>query len=301
MESTVRQATERNRHFGNKVARDVARVGVVSFLNTLPLIDGLDELAGVELVRSVPSELAGMLERGDVDTALCSSIDYQKSAMDLRILPVGMLGCDGPTLTVRLYSAVPMNTVREVHCDTDSHTSVVLMQILMREMFSVQPKLTAYNARDHVANAKLVDWPETVLLIGDKVVTDQRPAVRYPYQLDLGAAWKELTGLPFVFAVWLARAADAEVEDGKNIERVIRRAGMALDRQRRANATRIDRIVHEAAERTRWPADLAREYLGHRIRYEFDERAVEGLRAFFAKAKGYGLVERERELRFIEV
>jgi chorismate dehydratase len=98
-------------------------------------------------------------------------------------------------------------------------------------------------------------WPETVLLIGDKVVTDAPPESRYPYQLDLGEAWKKLTGLPFVYAVWMCR--------GDRVgRRGVRAAAAALDRQRRhnANAAGLDR--GEACAEHRWPVELGGKYLG---------------------------------------
>ena len=95
------------------------RIGVVSFVNTLPLIDGLERLRDVELRCTVPSHLLAMLLDEEVDVALCSSIDYQLSAEPLVVLPVGLLGCDGPTLTVRLYSSVPIDEIDEVCRDTD--------------------------------------------------------------------------------------------------------------------------------------------------------------------------------------
>ena len=100
------------------------RLGVVSFLNTLPLIDGLDVCTDVELRCTVPSLLIDQLLGDEVDIALCSSIDYLRSPEPLRIVPVGMLGCCGPTMTVRLYSAVPIEPLEGVYCDCESHTSV---------------------------------------------------------------------------------------------------------------------------------------------------------------------------------
>jgi chorismate dehydratase len=259
------------------------RLGVVSFVNTLPLIDGLEKLADVELRHSVPSLLLNDLLNGDVDVALCSSIDYQRSPEPLVIVPVGILGCDGPTLTVRLYSTKPLGQLKQVYCDTDSHTSVALMRILLRELHGIDPELVDYDAREHVARNRPVDWPEAILLIGDKVVTNSTPAIRYPHQMDLGAAWVELTGLPFVFALWMAR----ESRDRD----VLNAAAAVLDHQRRHNIERLDWIVHHRAKPRHWPGDLASEYLKQKIAYEFTPNRRAGLELFFAKAEKHGLIE----------
>ncbi len=268
-------------------------VGVVSFINTLPLIDGLDGLRDITLRHSVPSLLIDELLAGRVEVALCSSIDYLRSPEPLVLLPVGMLGCDGPTMTVRLYSTQPLHEVTRVHCDTDSHTSVALLRILMRELYETEVEIVEYEAREHVAGNHVVEWPDAMLLIGDKVTTDSPPAVRYPHQLDLGDAWHQLTGLPFVFAVWMAKES---VDPSR-----LRTVALALDRQRRHNQQRIDRILHDRVSQTKWPLDLAREYLTQRLRYAFDERALQGMKQFFDLATSHRLVENRRDIRWLDI
>ncbi len=265
------------------------RLGVVSFVNTLPLIDGLDDLADVELRFTVPSLLLEQLLNDSVDVALCSSIDYQRADTPLVVLPAGLLGCDGSTLTVRLYSAVDIPKITKVYCDTDSHTSVVLLGILLKELYGIQPRLVDYDAPEHVADNKPVDWPQTMMLIGDKVVTDSPPAARYPHQLDLGAVWAELTGLPFVFALWLAKRSTEAT--------VLATAEAILDRQRRHNQHRLDLIVHRRAGPRRWPSDLAADYLKQKLCFEFSPRRWAGLDLFFDKAAEHGLIDARRPVK----
>jgi chorismate dehydratase len=269
----------------------IARIGVVSFLNTVPLIDGLENLRDVELRQSVPSGLIGQLLQGEVDLALCSSIDYQLSERGLVIVPAGLLGSDGATLTVRLYSTLPIHKLTRVFCDNDSHTSVILMRILLREMYDIDPAIVDYDAREHVAENRPIEWPEAVLLIGDKVVTDSPPAVRYPHQLDLGAAWANLTGLPFVFAAWM-------MLEGTD-EHLVRTAAWALDRQRRANLMRIDSIVHHHAPARGWPLDLAHSYLREHLAFEWTHERQAGLERFFELAHRHGLSPRHRPLHIL--
>ena len=264
---------------------------MVSFLNTLPLIDGLESLNELAMVPSVPSCLINQLLTGESDIALCSSIDYQHTDQPLRIVrDAGILGCDGPTLTVRLYASQPIHTLKEIFCDTDSHTSIVLMQILMREMYEIDPTITAYDAREHVANNKPLEWPPAMLLIGDKVVTDSPPAVRYPHQLDLGSAWANHTGLPFVFAMWLAC-------ENANLE-AVHYASMAIEHQRRYNSHRLESIASQHAPQRGWPLDLARTYLTSHLSFEWTEDRQAGLELYFDKAHQHGLIEEKRPLVF---
>ncbi len=269
------------------------RLGVVSFVNTLPLIEGLEKLAGVELRTSVPSELLDMLLAGVVDAALCSSIDYQRSSEPLVVLPAGLLGCEGSTLTVRLFSRGPVSELREVHCDTDSHTSVALLRILLAERYGIAPALIDYDARQHVAAGRTVDRPEAILLIGDKVVTDSPAEADYPHQVDLGEAWVQATGLPFVFALWMAR---------RDTDRArLRLAATILDRTRRANRGRLGPIIHRRARPRGWPAGLAAEYLGRHIAFELTPSMLRGLELFFEKAQAHGLIAARRPLEMLEM
>lgn len=266
---------------------DTTRLGIVEYLNTIPLIEGLAGTRGVELVRAVPSRIIDLLLGRSVDLGLISLIDTARAPQPVSILPVGMIGCDGPTLTVRLFSGVPIEKISCVHADTDSHTSVALAKILLRRLHGLTPDFVDYDARERVSGRNRDEtvgdlWPETVLLIGDKVVSDGPSAVRYPYQLDLGKAWHEMTGLPFVYAVW-ACAADRAGEPA------IRAAAALLDRTRRRNTMRLDHLVATHASGHHWPDDLARDYIGRLLRFDFDDRACEAARTFLRMAEETGL------------
>ncbi|MBT8483946.1 MAG: hypothetical protein KJO43_00095, partial [Phycisphaerae bacterium] len=264
------------------------RLGVVSFLNARPLIDGLETLADVSVRHSVPSRLIDQLLEDEVDVALCSSIDYQRSPEPLLALPAGLLGGDGATLTVRLFSQRPVGELESVYCDTDSHTSVALLRILLRERYDCDPAIVDYHVREHVAHHRPAGEPPAMLLIGDKVVTDAPDASRYPVQLDLGAEWASHTTLPFVYALWLVRAT-------LDPERIAL-AQAVLDRQRRRNRDRIDPIVYRHA--TKWPAGVARSYLADHIAYDLTEDRHAGLELFYEKALAHGLIAARRPVRF---
>ena len=262
------------------------RLGVVEFLNTQPIISGLDVLDGIELKSAVPSRLIHLLDEGVVDAALCSSIDYHRSKHELVILPAPPLGCDGATHTVRLYSSSPLETIDCVHCDTDSHTSVVLLQVIMQERHGRRIKIIPFEA-GHSS-----DWPEAVLLIGDKVVSAAPGRDLMPHQLDLGEAWKELTGLPFIFGAWLARA-DADPQ-------ALRRACTVLDRQYRYNRMHLEGVIAEAGVDRNWPGELAHEYLSNGIRYEFGPSQRAGLERFYELAGQHGLVDVRTPIRWLD-
>ncbi|MDB5297617.1 MAG: hypothetical protein JWO31_3600 [Phycisphaerales bacterium] len=248
-------------------------VGSVSFLNAKPLIRGLDADPRVRLHLEVPSRLLSGLADRRFDVALLPVIDLQRLP-GLRLIPAGGIGCDGPTLTVRLFGRRPLDRINTLLCDTDSHTSVALARVILAERFGRRPTLVdlaGEAARDR-------DLPR--LLIGDKVITDE-PA-GFPHQLDLGQAWKELTGLPFVFAAWAGRS-DADLGDLPAVLTAARRRGLA----------EVEAIVARFAPEHHWPAAIARQYLTEYLKFEIGEPQLEAVRLFHRLAAKHGVIEHE--------
>src|SRR5947209_6566027 len=156
--------------------RQTLRVGSVSFLNAKPLIYGLEEADGLDLQLDVPSRLLDGLLEDRFDVALLPIIDYQRMA-GLRLIPGGGIGCDGPTLTVRIFSPVPVERITTLACDTDSHTSVALARVLLAEHLGIRPEFIP------------LDDPRVTsqtprLLNGDTVVRDQPTGL--PQHVALG-------------------------------------------------------------------------------------------------------------------
>ena len=268
MASTVGKPSERP-----APPRRPLRVGSVSFLNAKPLIYGIDASAGVELALDVPSALLDGMRRGRYDVALLPVIDYQR--MDgLRVLTAGGIGCDGPTLTVRVFSRVPIEQVQTLACDTDSHTSVALARIIFAETYGFVPEMVPLNRNDP---SGAPGSPGTQLLIGDKVVCEEPRG--FPHQLDLGEAWKNLTGLPFVFAAWMARD---DVDLGDLPQR--------LERAKRDGLKHVHEIVARDAVPRGWPAEVARRYLTENLQFDIGPAQLEAIRRFHALAHRHGVL-----------
>lgn len=258
-------------------------VGAVSYLNSKPLIYGLENDPGIALHLRVPSALLDGLADRSYDVALLPVIDFQRME-GLRIIPVGGIACDGPTLTVRIFSKVPIGRIGSLACDLDSHTSVALARVVLDGAHGISPEFLPWDAAKHPGGSAEAD---ATLLIGDKVVCAEPRG--YEHQLDLGEAWKALTGLPFVFAVWMARG-DAALGD----------LPARLRRARIEGCAAVESIIPAHAIPRGWPADIARKYLTQCLQYEITPRHIEAMGLFHRKAAALGLIDSPARVLVVE-
>lgn len=253
------------------------RIASVNYLNARPLIHGLERDPGIQLSLEIPSRLIESLRAGASDVALLPVIDFQRLE-GLILVPAGGIGCDGHTLTVRLFSRTPIDRIDTLACDPDSHTSVALARIILAERYQLRPEFVdLYHATGRAGEARL--------LIGDKVICDE-PA-GFEHQLDLGHAWKEMTGLPFVFAAWMAR-------DGIDLDHVHRR----LERAKQEGLASLPELVQRYAVPRGWPAGVALQYLTVYLKYDIGPTECTAMRRFFELAARHGIIpDPPRELR----
>lgn len=247
------------------------RIGSVSYLNSKPLIEGLDSREDVSLQLAVPARLLELLEKDVCDVALLPTIDYQRGA-DLVVVPAGCIGADGAVLTVQIFSRVPVPAIRCLALDRESHTSNALASILLGELHGLRPAMETDFLR---ADARVV--------IGDKVVTAPPTPTEMPYRLDLAEAWKQLTGLPFVFAMWMGpRRA---IKPG---------LGEVLGKALRDGRAHIDDIVARYATPHGWPLELARRYFASILHFDLDlsphSRQRQAIERFHQLAAQYGFL-----------
>ncbi len=263
---------------------DPVRIGHVGYFNAWPLVEGLGKLAGASLVPAAPAELVGLLTNRAVDVALVSTADLVRTPQPLAVLGSGMIGSHGPILTVKLFSDEPIESIKTVHADTESHTSVALCRLLVAERSGTAPTVEPFRADG-------TDWPASVLMIGDKVITRPPPDDRYKYVYDLGEAWSSLAELPMVYAVWACLASRAD-------EPWVPSACAILDRQRRHNATRLPMVAARHAADHGWPADLAQAYCTQHVRYDLDDAASAGLDEFLARCAQAGVLPEGHPVRW---
>lgn len=179
---------------------DKIKVGAVSYLNTKPLLYGIKRsealMQRIELIEKYPSKIADMLVDGTIDVGLVPVAIIPK-LKEWHILPGYCIGAEGAVASVCLFSDVPMEQITTILLDYQSRTSVNLCKILLKHHWRKDVRLE--DAREDFRSQ--VKGSTAGVIIGDRAL-EQRTIS--PYVYDLAIAWKEMTGLPFVFAAWIA-------------------------------------------------------------------------------------------------
>ena len=178
-------------------------IGAIPSLNDLPLTAPLRaaDPSRVRVVWDAPARLADLLRRGELDLALVPQVELSRDP-DYRFLPGRAIACDGAVESILLFHHGPVEGLDRVEVDAASRSSVELLRILLHRRTGRTPEIV--RTRDDFSPADLGGAPERGLLcIGDRALAARHHAVP---RTDLGAWWREETGLPFVFALWIGRA-----------------------------------------------------------------------------------------------
>lgn len=257
------------------------RVSAVSFINARPLVCGLDEERALfDVQYDLPAACAARLHAGEVDLGLIPAIEYL--AGDYHLVPDMAIGSDGPILSVALFAAVPIRQVQRIAVDTSSRTSVALTRVLCATLWHIDPVFVPVRP----VLAEMLAEADAALVIGDPAL-DIDPGAHGVEKLDLGEAWRQLTGLPFVYAAWAGRPGVLGPPH-------LRALGRARDRGLAA----VDDLAREYGGPGGERAGAIRSYLRHNLRYTFGPRERAGLERFFALAAEVQYAPLVKPLRF---
>lgn len=271
--------------------QDVIRIGHFEYLNGYPLYYGLEKGEGwgcFELVHGVPTELNRLLLAGELDISPVSSIEYAAHDEDLLLFPRVSITTDGAVDSIILVSNRRIEKIESVALTGHSATSVVLLKILMKQAFGCEPAYVPLEG-DYREALKTND---AVLLIGDQALKACYSG-EWKWGYNLGAGWKDFTGLPMVFAVWAVRRsffAERPDETREVEERLIYSV-----EQCRGN---WDEVVAAAAEVFPFEPSLLRSYFDQ-LRYDFNDVYRQGLEEFYRLAVDMGEIARVPEIKFI--
>jgi cyclic dehypoxanthinyl futalosine synthase len=265
------------------------RAAAVGYLNARPLYEGLDRepaSARIRLDCASPSEVARRVAEQEADFALMP-VAAAATLGDLRIVRGCAIGARGAVRSIVVVAERPIDSIDELSVDLSSRTSVVLARLVLRARTGSrgkrrEPRLFGASAAEAIA---AVSGSRGALIIGDPALDIEG---RFPHALDLGLAWWEMTGTPFVFAAWCGREGALSAED----ERLLVDAKLAgLDRR--------DAIADAHGARTGLSSASLRAYLRDAIRYDLGDDERRGLERFYDLAADAGLLPRTR-VRFFD-
>jgi aminodeoxyfutalosine synthase len=261
------------------------RVGRIGYINCYPVYGAIDRgvvHATGSLVTGTPAELNELLRVGALDVSVVSAVEYAREAAQYVLLPNLAISCDGAVRSVAVFSKRPVEQLNgaTMLLSASSRTSVALLELLCKEVWRVRPHFV--QARAEAGDLKeLATLPhDAVLVIGDAALM-LAATKAYPYRYDLGEAWKDWTGLPFVFAVWAARRSAGEG--------AVEAVHQSLLESRDWGLAHLDDLAAEASKKTGVALAACREYLGG-LDYALTPRHLEGLTRFFQKLAKRGMV-----------
>lgn len=261
------------------------RVGRIPYINCYPVYGAIDRgivPLDATLVDGVPSALNAMTEAGTLDVSVVSAVEYASNAERYLLLPDLAITSDGPVRSVMLFSRRPAAELGEarVLLSRSSMTSVALLKLLFEHVWHAAPDFAP-------ADAELTDLAnldgevhDARLVIGDAAL-HLGSAHRYPFVYDLGEEWKRWTGLPFVFAVWVAQRSTA-VRDALQVH-------ARLIESRDWGLAHLDLLAEQAAASTGVARRTCLTYLSG-LDYRLSYAHLAGLTDFFRRLASAGRV-----------
>jgi chorismate dehydratase len=262
------------------------KIGRIPYINCYPVYGAIDRgrvTLDAKLVDGVPTDLNRRMATGELDISVVSAVEYARDSERYLLLPDLAISCDGPVRSVMLFSRRPASdlTSRSVMVSRSSMTSVALLELLFENVWHSSPRFVPGDAEVRDVVVDLPTDAEARLVIGDAaLVLGSNHRERYPYAYDLGQAWKEWTGQPFVFAVWVAqRSTDVK-------EALVAHAGLIASRN--WGLDHLPELAEQAHEATGVELKVCTEYLSG-LDYGLSYPHLAGLTEFYRR-----LVERGR-------
>ena len=286
------------------------RISIVEYLNTAPLVWGFAEgpLADkYDLSFTVPSQCAEALRRGAADIAIIPAIEYQRIE-NIVALPGMAVAAKGEVRSILVVAKKPIDMAKKIALDSSSRSSAALVRLLAKDLWKIQPEFIEA-APDP---SEMLKQADAALVIGDPALRvalkmdalagkspsgeqccqgdpDEMPVPGFEtiFVYDVAYQWEEMTGKPCVLAIWAGRR-DAITPEVVADFRASKQYGLE----------RLREIAEAASVKLELPPRALERYLADNINFDLDEENLAGLRLFFEKAAGAGLIPRNRPLEF---
>lgn len=263
------------------------RIGRIPYINCYPVYGAIDRgliRLDAELIDGVPTELNSRMASGDLDVSVVSAVEYARDSRRYLLLPDLAISCDGAVRSVMLFSKRPATelTGRRVLVSRSSMTSVALLELMFENVWHARPHFAPTDAEiSDVAHFEAEEH-DARLVIGDAaLLLSSGAGPRYAYPYDLGETWKGWTGLPFVFAVWVAQR-NVVVNDALAVH-----AGLINSRD--WGIANVATLARQASGATGVPVSACEEYLAG-LDYGLSYPHLAGLTEFYRRLVARGTV-----------
>ncbi|RJQ19875.1 MAG: futalosine synthase [Nitrospiraceae bacterium] len=254
------------------------KIGRIPYANLFPIFHYLEKDcsgSAYKFVKGVPSKLNKMLRMGQLDISTSSSIEFLRNKDKYRILPWSSISSEGAINSILLFSKFPIHELngKEIALSSESETSTVLLKIILKEFMSLKCRFKLTEQRS-VKN--ILSSFSAVLHIGDTAMKEAKKieTLNSVYVYDLGELWDKYTGLPFVFALWIARKESVE-----NKKELFSKLSSDLINAKKCAGRKFHLIAREAPQK-KWLSEKELVAYWKTISYDFTERHLEGLRLF---------------------
>lgn len=267
-------------------------VGRISYINVAPVYYGLDNIKKPDwfhMITKPPSVLNQMMEECKIDISPVSAAAYADNYKDWLIIPDFSIGCDGNVLSVILVSRVPLNELnkKKVVFTNESATAAALLKLVFIQN-GITPVIKT--CKVHTPD-DIPDDVDAALIIGDAALTYVWDKY-FPCKYDLGAVWKAMTGLPFIFALWVVRKKFAE-ENQKIVSTVID----TFIASRKTGEQHIKEIIYSASQNIGIDIKLSEKYF-NLLNCYLSPRQILGVETFFKGLYHNKIISEKVELNF---
>lgn len=262
------------------------KIGRIPYINCYTVYGAIDRgvvQLDATLVDGVPTDLNRRMGAGELDISVVSAVEYARDADRYLLLPDLAISCDGPVRSVMLFSRRPASELggRSVIVSRSSMTSVALVELLFENVWHARPRFVPGDAEIKDVVVDNASDADARLVIGDAaLVLGSNHRERYPFVYDLGQTWKDWTGQPFVFAVWVAQRS-TNVKDA-----LVAHAGLIASRD--WGLQHLPELAEQAHRATGVERSVCAEYLSG-LDYGLSYPHLAGLTEFYRR-----LVERGR-------
>ncbi len=262
------------------------KIGRIPYINCYPVYGAIDRgvvQLDATLVDGVPTDLNRRMAAGELDMSVVSAVEYARDADRYLLLPDLAISCDGPVRSVMLFSRRPAAELggRSLIVSRSSMTSVALLELLFENVWHARPRFVPGDAEIRDVVVDNGSDADARLVIGDAaLVLGSNHRERYPFVYDLGQTWKDWTGQPFVFAVWVAQRS-ANVKDA-----LLAHAGLIASRD--WGLRHLSELAEQAHQATGVERSVCAQYLSG-LDYGLSYPHLAGLTEFYRR-----LVQRGR-------